>query len=94
MKQITYLDCYDYLRQVLRDQTGYDNIRRDDELTGIPRLGLDKSSLRNVRLAILRRFKDLNLDPSVFTIGLVAKCESPEELLDTTWDALPQANKI
>lgn len=94
MKRITFLDAYDYVRQVLRNMTSFDNIRRDDDLRGKPRLGLDNQSLKNVRLAILARFSEVNPDKKKFSVPVVTACNTPEDLLKAIWAAIPDKHKL
>ena len=94
MKKIDYLDAYDYVRQVLRNVTSFQNIRRDDDLRGKPRLGLDNTSLKAVRIAMLARFDDVNPDKKKFNVSAVQGCKTPEDLLKAIWGAIPAANKL
>lgn len=94
MKQIGYLDAYDYVKQVLRNLTSFDNIRRDDDLRGKPRLGLDNTSLKAVRIAMIARFDDVNPDAKKFSVTAVQACNTPEDLLNAIWAAIPAAHKL
>ena len=93
MKKINKLDAYDYVRQVIRNLTGYDNIRRDDKLVDKPRLGFDSKSLKLLRSSVLARFNEVNPDQNSFSNLALAACKTVEDVLNAIWASIPDAHK-
>lgn len=89
-KKISFLDAYDWARQVIRHQSGFDNIRRDDELQGVPRLGFNSGALRNLHASLLRRFDEVEL---TLPFSDVRTSDTVEDLVNAIWSGIPNAHK-